>query len=65
MREGDHSIPVLVVYQFIWAWDVLIRVIMLFVVFWGTVDMPGTYNFLSDQYTSMSTTLAFSGINLL
>ena len=65
MRDGDHSIPVLVVYQFIWAWDVLIRVIMLFVVFWGTVDMPGTYNFLSDQYTSMSTTLAFSGINLL
>jgi len=64
-RDGDHSIPVLVVYQFIWTWDVLIRLIMLFVVFWGTVDMAGSYNFLSDQYTSMSTTLAFSGINLL
>ena len=63
MNGRDHSIPILLFTQFIWWWDVAVRLVLFCFVLWGPTGTGGTYPFLSDQYTSMTTTLAFAGTN--
>lgn len=57
-EAGKHyGLPILLVVQFIWAWDLIVRCVVLWVVLWGNAGTRGTKPYLVSGVQSINTIL--------
>lgn len=57
-ETGKHyGLPILLVVQFIWAWDLLVRCVLLWIVLWGNAGTRGTKPYLLSGVQSINTIL--------
>lgn len=59
-RAQSKGVYILMTAQFLWAWDLVIRVIFLWVYFWGSSGGRGTKPFLLSGFGSLTTMLQFT-----
>ena len=59
-RAHSSGVYILMVSQFLWAWDLVIRVIFLWVYFWGSSGGRGTKPFLLNGFASINTMMQFT-----
>ena len=55
-----NNIIVLLGMQFIWAWDLIIMIIYLWLIFWGSNSNRGTKPFLLNNYNSINSMMQFT-----
>lgn len=52
-----HNIWILLLAQFIWAWDLLVMIIYVWIIFWGSSSNRGTKPFLLSSLNAINTAL--------
>lgn len=60
-RVKGYGKYILMFAQLLWTWDLVIRVIFLWVYFWGSDTGRGTKPFLFDRFASINTMMQFTG----
>jgi len=58
--SGQKGVLILVFVHFIWFWDLLIRVIFLWLYFWGDAGNRGTKPFLTNRFFNLTSTLGYT-----
>lgn len=58
--SGQKGVLILVFIQFIWFWDLLIRVIFVWLYFWGDAGNRGTKPFLTSRFFNLTSTLGYT-----
>lgn len=60
--HGYHALNVAMLYQFLWLWDLGVRLIVICMLYWGATSMPGTRPFLTDSNANLTLALKYLAI---
>ena len=58
--SGHKGVLILIFVHFIWFWDLLIRVIYIWIYFWGDPGNRGTKPFLTNRFFNLTYTLGYT-----